>query len=121
LGDFSQSTGLLVHIEDSHLARIQSTTGGDAVYWETTINSLIEDYRPVDGIMVVPVRRGGHEPQKDPDGASRRLRPTSLVCPRTVSSHLLMSSLDLLTGDRVKAGPPPAHSARVAALALREA
>ncbi|KQK14232.1 hypothetical protein BRADI_1g14850v3 [Brachypodium distachyon] len=51
-GYFSQRTGLLVHIEDSHLTRIQSTTGGDAVYWETTTNSFIEDYRPVDGIMI---------------------------------------------------------------------
>ncbi|RLN30425.1 hypothetical protein C2845_PM05G03510 [Panicum miliaceum] len=51
-GYFSQKTGLLVHIEDSHLTRIQSTTGGDAVYWETTINSFIEDYRPVEGIMI---------------------------------------------------------------------
>lgn len=51
-GYFSQKTGLLVHLEDSHLTRIQSTTGGDAVYWETTINSFIEDYRPVEGIMI---------------------------------------------------------------------
>ncbi|XP_047323242.1 uncharacterized protein LOC124926951 [Impatiens glandulifera] len=50
-GYFSQKTGLLVHLEDSHLTRIQ-TNGGDAVYWETTINSFIEDYRPVEGIMI---------------------------------------------------------------------
>lgn len=50
-GYFSQKTGLLVHLEDSHLTRIQ-TNGGDAVYWETTINSSMEDYRPVDGIMI---------------------------------------------------------------------
>ncbi|EPS64695.1 hypothetical protein M569_10083 [Genlisea aurea] len=50
-GYFSQKTGLLVHLEDSHLTRIQNN-GGDAVYWETTINSFIEDYRPVDGIMI---------------------------------------------------------------------
>ncbi|OIW09831.1 hypothetical protein TanjilG_20538 [Lupinus angustifolius] len=51
LGYFSQKTGLLVHIEDSHLTRNQSN-GGDTVYWETTINSDLYDYRPVDGIMV---------------------------------------------------------------------
>ena len=51
LGYFSQRTGLLVQIEDSHLTRIQSH-GGDAVYWETTINSYLEDYRPVEGIMI---------------------------------------------------------------------
>ncbi|KAF7811052.1 uncharacterized protein G2W53_032028 [Senna tora] len=50
-GYFSQKTGLLVHIEDSHLTRIQ-TNGGDAVYWETTINSFLGDYRPVEGIMI---------------------------------------------------------------------
>ncbi|TKY51008.1 hypothetical protein E2542_SST22515 [Spatholobus suberectus] len=50
-GYFSQKTGLLVHIEDSHLTRIQSN-GGDAVYWETTINSFLGDYKPVEGIMV---------------------------------------------------------------------
>nr|GEZ59154.1 hypothetical protein [Tanacetum cinerariifolium] len=50
-GYFSQKTGLILHMEDSHLTRIQ-TTGGDAVYWETTINSSMEDYRPVEGIMI---------------------------------------------------------------------
>ncbi|XP_050214255.1 uncharacterized protein LOC126665481 [Mercurialis annua] len=50
-GYFSQKTGLLVHIEDSHLTRIQNN-GGDAVYWETTINSFLDDYRSVDGIMI---------------------------------------------------------------------
>ncbi|CAI9104321.1 OLC1v1002965C1 [Oldenlandia corymbosa var. corymbosa] len=50
-GYFSQKTGLLVHMEDSHLTRIQ-TNGGDAVYWETTINSFLEDYHPVEGIMI---------------------------------------------------------------------
>ncbi|KAJ8476871.1 hypothetical protein OPV22_020598 [Ensete ventricosum] len=51
-GCFSQRTGLLVHMEDSHLTRIQATAGGDAVYWETTINSFLDDYRPVEGIMI---------------------------------------------------------------------
>lgn len=50
-GYFSQKTGLLVHMEDSHLTRIQSS-GGDAVYWETTINSFLDEYRPVEGIMI---------------------------------------------------------------------
>ncbi|KAL2502846.1 hypothetical protein Fot_36787 [Forsythia ovata] len=50
-GYFSQKTGLLVHMEDSHLTRIQSN-GGDAVYWETTISSFLDDYRPVEGIMI---------------------------------------------------------------------
>ncbi|CAI0451688.1 unnamed protein product [Linum tenue] len=38
-------------LEDSHLTRIQNN-GGDAVYWETTINSFLDDYRPVDGVMI---------------------------------------------------------------------
>ncbi|GAB2293826.1 hypothetical protein Dimus_028038 [Dionaea muscipula] len=50
-GYFSEKTGLLVVLEDSHLTRIQ-TSGGDAVYWETTINSYLDDYRPVEGIMI---------------------------------------------------------------------
>lgn len=50
-GHFSHRSGLLVHMEDSHLTRIQST-GGDSIYWETTINSFLEDYRPVDGVMI---------------------------------------------------------------------
>ncbi|CAH8319163.1 unnamed protein product [Eruca vesicaria subsp. sativa] len=50
-GYFSQRTGLLVQIEDSQLTRIQSNSG-DAVYWETTINSSLEDYKQVEGIMI---------------------------------------------------------------------
>ncbi|CAL0305795.1 unnamed protein product [Lupinus luteus] len=50
-GYFSQKTGLLIHLEDSHLTRIQNN-GDDAVYYETTINSFLDDYRPVDGIMI---------------------------------------------------------------------
>jgi hypothetical protein len=51
-GYFSQRTGLMVHIEDSHLTRIQPHAGGDAVYWETTTSSALEDYRAVEGVMV---------------------------------------------------------------------
>ncbi|KAM0062015.1 hypothetical protein Hdeb2414_s0004g00143071 [Helianthus debilis subsp. tardiflorus] len=50
-GYFSQKTGLIVHMEDSHLTRIQAT-GTDAVYWETTINSSMDDYRSVEGVMI---------------------------------------------------------------------
>lgn len=52
-GYFSQRTGLLIHLEDSHLTRIQTNEGGgDAVYWETTTNSFLHDYKPVEGIMI---------------------------------------------------------------------
>ncbi|XP_009111789.1 uncharacterized protein LOC103837206 [Brassica rapa] len=50
-GYFSQKTGLLAHIEDSHLTRIQSN-GGDTVFWETTYNSSLDDYRQVEGVMI---------------------------------------------------------------------
>ncbi|KAL6598287.1 hypothetical protein ACP70R_046452 [Stipagrostis hirtigluma subsp. patula] len=56
-GYFSQRTGLLVHVEDSHLTRIQPHAGGDAVYWETTISSFLEDYRPVDGVVIAHAGR----------------------------------------------------------------
>ncbi|KAF0907108.1 hypothetical protein E2562_015648 [Oryza meyeriana var. granulata] len=56
-GYFSQRTGLIVHIEDSHLTRIQPHSGGDAVYWETTISSALEDHRPVEGIMIAHAGR----------------------------------------------------------------
>ncbi|KAL5709338.1 hypothetical protein ACHQM5_020041 [Ranunculus cassubicifolius] len=49
-GFFSQRTGLLVRLEDSHLLRIK--TAGDDLYWETTMESSIEDYRMIDGINI---------------------------------------------------------------------
>ncbi|XP_019156777.1 PREDICTED: uncharacterized protein LOC109153330 [Ipomoea nil] len=53
-GYFSQKTGLLVHLEDSQLTRIQTNGGStnNAVYWETTINSFLDDYKPVEGIVI---------------------------------------------------------------------
>ncbi|GKV28352.1 hypothetical protein SLEP1_g37423 [Rubroshorea leprosula] len=50
-GHFSQKTGLLVQLEDSHLLRIKAP-GNDSVYWETSMESSIQDYRNVDGISV---------------------------------------------------------------------
>lgn len=55
-GYFSQRTGLLVFLEDSHLTRIQAS-GAEAVYWETTIESSLQDYRTVDGLNIC---HGGH-------------------------------------------------------------
>ncbi|EPS66508.1 hypothetical protein M569_08266, partial [Genlisea aurea] len=52
-GYFSQRSGLLVYMEDSHLTRVHSAAeNDDAVYWETTIGSSIGDYRGVDGVMI---------------------------------------------------------------------
>lgn len=50
-GYFSQRTGLLVQLEDSHLVRIKSQNNNN-VYWETTMESWIEDYRDVDGMLI---------------------------------------------------------------------
>eukprot|EP00249_Psilotum_nudum_P010418 c22530_g1_i1 orf=1232-2428(+) len=50
-GYFSQRTGLLVYLEDSHLTRVQAN-GTEAIYWETTIESALEDYKYVDGINI---------------------------------------------------------------------
>ncbi|WCJ19750.1 hypothetical protein M5689_002028 [Euphorbia peplus] len=49
-GYFSQKTGLLVHLEDSHLLRIKSSN--DSIFWETTMESTIQDYRTIDGINI---------------------------------------------------------------------
>lgn len=52
-GYFSQKSGLLMFLEDSHLTRVQPPgADADTVYWETTITSSVEDYSAVDGILV---------------------------------------------------------------------
>ena len=43
-GYFSQKTGLLIRLEDTHLTRI--------VFWETFIESSLRDYRIVDGLTL---------------------------------------------------------------------
>ncbi|XP_058787566.1 uncharacterized protein LOC131661921 [Vicia villosa] len=50
-GYFSQRTGLLVQLEDSHLLKLKSSQT-DCIYWETNMESLIQDYRTVDGIQI---------------------------------------------------------------------
>ncbi|XP_073313722.1 uncharacterized protein [Primulina huaijiensis] len=50
-GYFSQKSGLLIYMEDSHLTRVHSTENV-TVYWETTIGSSIGDYRDVDGVLI---------------------------------------------------------------------
>lgn len=51
VGYFSQRSGLLVYLEDSHLTRIQAL-GTHPTYWETTIGSKMDDYRAVDGVLI---------------------------------------------------------------------
>ncbi|XP_052184966.1 uncharacterized protein LOC127796701 [Diospyros lotus] len=50
-GYFSQRTGLLVQLEDSHLLRIKAA-GSDSVFWETSMESQIQDYRAIDGVVI---------------------------------------------------------------------
>ncbi|KAK9283704.1 hypothetical protein L1049_011954 [Liquidambar formosana] len=54
-GYFSQRTGLLVQLKDAHLLRIKS--GDDSIFWETTMESLIQDYRPIDGVNIAHAGR----------------------------------------------------------------
>ncbi|XP_010262698.1 PREDICTED: uncharacterized protein LOC104601158 [Nelumbo nucifera] len=56
-GYFSQRTGLLVELEDSHLLRIKTPSSDDSVYWETTMQSFTKDYRPIDGINIAHAGR----------------------------------------------------------------
>ena len=57
-GYFSQRTGLLVRLEDSHLLRIRvQGEAAETAYWETSMESSIGDYRPVDGINVAHAGR----------------------------------------------------------------
>ncbi|KAK8937050.1 hypothetical protein KSP39_PZI012246 [Platanthera zijinensis] len=51
LGYFGERSGLLLHMEDSQLMRMQSP-GSQAVFWKTTISSWMKDYSPADGVMV---------------------------------------------------------------------
>ncbi|GER52448.1 hypothetical protein STAS_29907 [Striga asiatica] len=51
VGYFSQRSGLLVHLEDSYLTRVQ-TPGSRPMYWETSTCTRIEDYRAVEGMMI---------------------------------------------------------------------
>jgi hypothetical protein len=135
-GYFSQKTGLLVHMEDSHLTRIQSTTGGDSVYWETTINSFIEDYRPVEGIMIAHSGRSAvtlfrfgevamsHTKTRMEEAWSIEevvfsvpgLSMDCFIPPTDIKSGSVGEAAELSHGEKSKGGLLTCHSARVAAL-----
>ncbi|KAH0462826.1 hypothetical protein IEQ34_010401 [Dendrobium chrysotoxum] len=66
-GYFSQRTGLLMQLEDSHLLRMKSGGGrtsastqiscnsinnDSSIFWETSMESIIDDYRYIDGINI---------------------------------------------------------------------
>ncbi|XP_021732390.1 uncharacterized protein LOC110699207 [Chenopodium quinoa] len=50
-GYFSQRTGLLIQLEDTHLLRIK-TSKSDSIFWETTMESHIQDYQTIDGVNI---------------------------------------------------------------------
>uniref|UniRef100_A0ACD5VUM5 Uncharacterized protein n=1 Tax=Avena sativa TaxID=4498 RepID=A0ACD5VUM5_AVESA len=54
-GYFSQRTGLLIQLEDSHLLRMKSGKGArrsENIFWETGMESVINDYRHIDGVNI---------------------------------------------------------------------
>ncbi|CAL9194185.1 uncharacterized protein LOC103990269 [Musa acuminata AAA Group] len=56
-GYFSQRTGLLLQLVDSRLLRIKYSASKGSVYWESTMESHIEDYRPIDGVNIAHAGR----------------------------------------------------------------
>uniref|UniRef100_A0A803PFB7 Uncharacterized protein n=1 Tax=Cannabis sativa TaxID=3483 RepID=A0A803PFB7_CANSA len=50
-GYFSQRSGLLIQFEDSRLLRM-TNKGDDDVFWETSTESVMRDYRYVDGVNI---------------------------------------------------------------------
>ncbi|KAL0925908.1 hypothetical protein M5K25_004284 [Dendrobium thyrsiflorum] len=50
-GSFSERSGLLLHLEDTQLMRIQCP-GAQSMFWKTTISSWMKDYEPTNGVMV---------------------------------------------------------------------
>ncbi|KAK9123777.1 hypothetical protein Sjap_013379 [Stephania japonica] len=49
-GYFSQRSGLLLQIEDTNLLRISK--GEDSVFWETSMESVIKDYKYIEGVNI---------------------------------------------------------------------
>lgn len=50
-GYFSQRSGLLIQFEDSRLLRMR-TKEDDDVFWETSAESVMDDYRYVDNVNI---------------------------------------------------------------------
>ncbi|CAH9100270.1 unnamed protein product [Cuscuta epithymum] len=54
-GSFSQRSGLLTQFQDTKLVRLKTTSGDDddrSVFWETNMESVLEDYRYVEGVNI---------------------------------------------------------------------
>lgn len=70
-GYFSQRTGLLIQLHDTHLLKIRTPGNNNTVFWETAMESLIRDYRTIEGIniahsgrTVVSLLRYAESPEK---------------------------------------------------------
>jgi len=51
-GYFSQRTGLLVKFEDTKLVKMKPIKGNDSVFWETSMESVIGEYKYIEGINI---------------------------------------------------------------------
>ncbi|KAG9143357.1 hypothetical protein Leryth_022209 [Lithospermum erythrorhizon] len=51
-GYFSQRSGLLIQFEDTKLVRMKNGKGDESVFWETSMESILEDYRYIEGINI---------------------------------------------------------------------
>lgn len=51
-GYFSQRSGLMVKFEDSRLLTVKTNKDDGDVFWETSMESVIEDYKYVDGVNI---------------------------------------------------------------------
>lgn len=51
-GYFSQRTGLLVKFEDTKLVKMKPIKGNDIVFWETSMESVIGEYKYIEGINI---------------------------------------------------------------------
>lgn len=52
-GYFSQRTGLFVKFEDKKLVKMKPASGKkNWVFWETSVESVVQDYRYIDGINI---------------------------------------------------------------------
>ncbi|CAL9758129.1 unnamed protein product [Musa acuminata subsp. burmannicoides] len=56
-GYFSQRTGLLIQLEDTHLLRMKAGRRGESIFWETSMESVIEDYRYINSINIAHAGR----------------------------------------------------------------
>ncbi|XVE56025.1 hypothetical protein DITRI_Ditri03aG0204100 [Diplodiscus trichospermus] len=51
-GYFSQRTGLLIKFEDKKLVQMKPPKGNNSAFWETTMESLVQDYIYIYGINI---------------------------------------------------------------------